>query len=88
VVFELEKRKSKAKKRQRLAELSKFFNLRKIDKSRFTFIVYEDAEELTTFWLSTEKASPADFLYFEDKDYKVIKGEEFEPKKIDELFRK
>jgi hypothetical protein len=87
VFFQLDKHESKAEKRQRLREISKFFNLGKIDKSRFTFLVYEEEEEFTTFWIIPENTSWNDLLYFEDKDYKLIKGEEFE-QKIDELFPK
>lgn len=87
VIFQLDKNESKAKKGKRLRELSKFFSFRKIDKPRFTFIVYEDREELTVFWKIPKNNNWDDLLYFEDKNYKVIKGEEFE-QKIDEMFPK
>ncbi|HEX9961827.1 MAG TPA: hypothetical protein VGB00_12890 [Pyrinomonadaceae bacterium] len=87
VVFELDKNESKAEKRKRLTEISKHFNFRKIDKSRFTFIVYEEEEEFTRFWLIPKNKNWDDLLSVEDRDYKLIKGEEFE-QKINELFPK
>ena len=86
VIFELDKNESKAKKRKRLEEISKRFNFRKIDKFRFKFIVYEGDEEFTTFRLIPKTKNWDDLLY-EDRDYKLIKGEELQ-QKINELFPK
>jgi hypothetical protein len=88
VIFQLDKNESKAKKRKRLIEISRHFNYRRIDKSRFTIIVYEDVEEFTTFRHIPGNMDWSELVYLEDKDYKSIRGEEFKPKKIDELFPK
>lgn len=88
VIFELDKKESEAEKRRRLKEISRHFNLGKIDKFPFTFIVYKEEKEFTAFHLFPKNKNWDNFLSLEDKDYKVIKSEEFEPKKIDELFPK
>ena len=89
VIFRLDKKESKAKKRKRLVEISRHFNYRRIDKSRVKFIVYEDEEEFTELWVIPKKINWDDLLEILNiKNYKLIKGENFAPKKIDELFAK
>jgi hypothetical protein len=87
VVFNLDKKESKAEKRNRLIEISKHFDLRKIDKSRFMFMISEDETELTKLWILPNYATLGQ-LEMERKDYKLIKGKNFEQEKIDELFPK
>ncbi|HEX8737670.1 MAG TPA: hypothetical protein VF721_20225 [Pyrinomonadaceae bacterium] len=87
VVFSLDKNESKAEKRHRLIAISRHFDRSKIDKSRFLFMVSEDETELTALWILPSHATLGQ-LVMEHKDYKLIKGRNFEQEKIDELFPK
>jgi hypothetical protein len=86
LVLELNKNESKSKKDKRLKEISRHFDLRKIDKSRIAFAVYQNDTEFTKLRL-IPKIKDATDLYDESEGYKIIRGEEFE-QKIKELFAK
>jgi len=86
VKLKLNKNENKARKIKQLNEISKHLSARKFDRTRITFAIFEVDEKYTTLYVAPQQASIKDVV-FENENYKVIKGEEFD-QKIKELFPK
>lgn len=87
IEFRLNKNESRKKKMNRFKAISRHFNHRKVDKSRFTLVFIEDEEEQTTIWAQPEDAKFIPILIGESAPYKLIKADKLE-EKINELFSK
>lgn len=87
IEFRLNKNETRKKKMNRFKAISKHFNNRKVDKSRFTLVFIEDEEERTTIWVQPQDANFIPVLIGETAPYKLIKADKLE-EKINELFSK
>ena len=87
IEFKLNKDESRKKKIKRFKAISKYFDYRKADKSRFTLVFIEAEEEQTTIWVQPQNLEIEEFYFGEKIELKRIKAEDFE-QKIQELFPK
>ena len=87
IAFRLNKNESRLRKIKRFKAISKHFDYRKVDKSRFILAFIEAEEEQTIIWVHPQEVNPKDLLSSEAGNYKLFKAEELE-QKIQELFPK
>jgi len=84
IEFRLNKKESRKKKIKRFKAISRHFDRRKVDKTRFILAFVEGDEEITSIYVQPQNVSLG---YLPSDNYKIVKGEEFE-QKIQELFPK
>lgn len=69
----------------RFKAISKHFDSRKVDKSRFTLVFIEDEEERTTIWVQPQDAKFVPLLIEKTESYYLVKADKLK-ERINELF--
>jgi hypothetical protein len=87
IVFRFDKEESRKKKIKRLKGIAKFFDYRKIDKTKFTIAVLDDEKERTEIWVEPQDVNLEDLVSCKTTNCKIFKAEELK-QKIDGLFPK
>ena len=83
VVIEFDRKNNKTKKVALLKMFNQYFNFRKVDRKRFTFLISESNSEMTTLWIVPAGAS----LEIESSNKNEVKGENLN-KAINTIFKK
>jgi hypothetical protein len=85
IEFRLNKNESRKRKMDRFKAISKHFDSRKVDKSRFTLVFIEDEEERTTIWVQPQDAKFVPLLIEKTESYYLVKADKLK-ERINELF--
>ncbi len=75
IIFKFDKKTSINRKIKRLREIIKWTKLRKFDVNRISFMISEEDSEYTTLLVLQESSK---FYKGLNKDYKLVRAEEFE----------
>lgn len=87
IISKFDKNDSRKKKIKRLQSIAKFFDVRKVDKTRFHFVIFNDEREETIFYVEPLDANLSELLSEDEKNYKIINAVNLE-QEIKVLFPK